>query len=724
MISLAKDLKSQAIGVILSGTGSDGTEGIKALYAEGGITFAQDEDSAKYPGMPHNAIMTNEVNFVLPPQKIADELVQIGHHPYLDYTKLTTIAQTGIKEDSFRSILALLRLNFGVDFFAYKYSTLNRRISRRMVIHKIGKMEEYVDHLRNNAQELQALYDDLLIGVTGFFREPETFEELKQKVLPTIFLDRTPDQSLRVWVPGCSTGEEVYSIAIMLKEFMEKTGKAVPVQIFGTDVSDKNIDRARQGIYPETSLEAVSVEMQRRYFAPAEKGYQINKAIRDMCIFAVQDLTHDPPFSNLDLISCRNVLIYLKPQAQKRIIPLFHYALKPTGFLVLGKSESVGTFDSLFSPFDKGPIYAKKAVPSKVMFKPETFEPYVRREGAHKLGAVEKPYALVQKQVDKIINNRIPPSIVVNSKLEIIIFYGNTAPYLSPASGQASLDLMKMAKQELSLELQTAIFLARKQKTIVKREKIRYRHNGDYREVNFEVIPIDLRALDEIFYLIIFEDVNPALFRAKETRGESDTQVAARTVNEELQKELASTKENLQTIIEEQEATNEELRSALEEVQSSNEELQSTNEELETAKEELQSTNEELNTLNEELNRRNSELTRMKDDLNNVFNNIDIGVLVLSRDFKIRLFTPAAEKMFNLISADVGRPINDIRLKFNIQNLEEKLKDVIENLSSTHEKVKDGQENWYLMKLRPYLTGDKKIEGVVISLMNAEAPSK
>jgi len=721
--SLARDLKSQAIGVVLSGTGTDGTEGIKAIYAEGGITFAQDEDSAKYPGMPHSAIALGVINFVLPPAQIAEELVRIGQHPYLSHTKLALLSPEMAREDSFRSILALLKLNFNVDFFAYKQSTVNRRITRRMVIHKIDKMEDYADYLRNNKQELQALYDDLLIGVTSFFREPETFVELAQKVWPQLVHERSYETPIRVWVPGCSTGEEVYSIAIALQEYLEKCGKSQQVHIFGTDISDKNIEKARQGFYPESTIETVSTDRKKHFFLKTDQGYQINKSIRDMCIFAKQDLTHDPPFSNLDVISCRNVLIYLKPQAQKRIIPLFHYALKQNGFLVLGRSESIGTFDSLFSPMEKGPVYIRKSVPSRVTFQAEAFEPYVRKEPSQKMVTFEKPLNVLAKQVEKIISSRAPPAIVVNDKMEILSFHGNTAKFLAPSPGQASLDLMKMAKPDLGLEFQTAIFLSRKQKSPVRRENVRYRHNGDYQEVDFEVIPIEVANLGETFFMILFEDVGPAAIKGEGEPAANENEFVARTVNEELRRELASTKENLQTIIEEQEATNEELRSALEEVQSSNEELQSTNEELETAKEELQSTNEELNTLNEELGRRNEELIHVKDDLNNVFNNIDIGVLVLSRDLKIRLFTPAAEKMFNLISTDIGRPISDIRLKIDAPDLEKKLSEVIENLVPLQQKIKDEQGRLFQMKIRPYLTGEKKIEGVVMSVVNIDVAS-
>jgi two-component system CheB/CheR fusion protein len=368
LISLAKEAKNRAIGVVLSGTGSDGTEGLKAIYAEGGITFAQDEDSAKYSGMPHSAVTAGVVHFSLPPSKIAKELTRIGKHPYLNHAGLKVVKPEIEEEDNFRTILAILRLQYGVDFSAYKESTVNRRLSRRMVINQIDEMENYVKMLRTNKTEMESLFFDLLIGVTSFFREPKAFDLLNKEVFPILLEDKTRQFTVRIWVPGCSTGEEVYSIAICLREYLERKGTIVNVQIFGTDVSDKNIEKARAGLYPETIADDVSEERLKQFFAKSNGHYQINKSIRDMCIFAKQDLTRDPPFSNLDIVSCRNVLIYFKPQIQRRIIPLFHFALKPGGFLLLGKSESIGGFNELFAPMNKGIVYTKRSAASKVNF--------------------------------------------------------------------------------------------------------------------------------------------------------------------------------------------------------------------------------------------------------------------------------------------------------------------------------------------------------------------
>ena len=706
LISLAIEAKNRAIGVVLSGTGTDGTEGLKAIYAEGGITFAQDEDTAKYPGMPHSAVAASVVHFVLPPHKIAEELARIGRHPYLNHTRLKVIEPEIEEEDSFRTVLAILRLAYGVDFSSYKESTVNRRLSRRMVINQIDKIDDYVKLLRINKAETDALFTDLLIGVTSFFREPEAFDILTKEVFPAILMDKTRKSTVRIWVPGCSTGEEVYSIAICLREYIEKTGTNVNVQIFGTDVSEKNIEKSRAGIYPETIADDISEVRLKHFFARVNNHYQISKSIRDMCIFAKQDLTRDPPFSNLDIVSCRNVLIYFKPHVQKRIIPLFHYALRPGGFLLLGKSESVGIFNDLFSPLNKGIAYIKRPVAAKVNFGLAIQEPFVQKEFV-KTGLAEKPMTNLENEVERVLLSKYaPPGVVVNEDMDILIFRGNISPYIAPSSGEATLNLMKMVREELRVEVQTAVYLARRQKAPVKRQGITFKHNGDYKEINIDLIPIKTRS-KEANFLILFEDVTPKTPR----RGKRKTQAV--TVHEEslkdgqiteLKRDLASTKETLQTIIEEQEATNEELRAALEEVQSSNEELQSTNEELETAKEELQSTNEELNTLNEELANRNRELTQSHNDLNNLFGNIDMSVIVLDNDLKIRLFNPIAEKLFNLIPADVGRPVSDIRLKLTVSNIEGALHEVLEKLLPKQQEVQDEKGHWYEMRIRPYLT--------------------
>ncbi len=716
LISLAQDAKNLAIGVILSGTGSDGTEGLKAIYTEGGITFAQDEDSAKYPGMPHSATVSESVHFVLTPEKIADQLIRIGKHPYLNHAELKVVKPKMEEADAYKNILGMLKLAFNVNFSAYKESTINRRISRRMVIHQIDKIDDYVKLLRSDRHALQALFDDLLIGVTSFFREPETFQTLVERVYPAILKDKTPEATIRLWVPGCATGEEVYSLALSLREYMEKTGATNPIQVFGTDVSDKNIEKARAGVYPDSIAENISEERLKHYFSKIDQRYQISKSIRDMCVFAKQDLTRDPPFSNLDLISCRNVLIYLKPEAQKRIIPLFHYALKVNGFLTLGKSESIGGYEDLFNAIDKTAVYQKRYGPPRIPLEIEVGEPYGRRQTITKKQAIAKPDESLQSELERILVTKFsPPGVVVNENLDVVLFEGDTSKFLTHGPGEASLDLMKMLRDELKLEAQTAIYLARKEKAPVKREGVEFRYNGSYGEVDIEVVPFTSRQTNGRFQLVLFESLVPVPKGQVKPKLPKDT---SGTLIDELKRELASTKETLQTIIEEQEATNEELRAALEEVQSSNEELQSTNEELETAKEELQSTNEELNTVNEELTRRNRELGRAHDDLSNLFTNIDVTVIVLDPSLRIRLYTPSAEKIFHLIPADIGRPFDNISLGVNVQDMEAMLREVMDRLSPKQMQTQDKKGKWYEMRVRPYLTAEKKIDGVVLSFID------
>jgi two-component system CheB/CheR fusion protein len=722
LISLSQEAKNLAIGVILSGTGSDGTEGLKAIYMEGGITFAQEEDSAKYPGMPHSAIASESVHFVLPPEKIAEELTRIGKHPYLNREELKIVKPKIEELNHFQKIMALLRITFNVNFSAYKESTINRRISRRMVLHQIEKIEDYVTFLRNDKVEQQTLFDDLLIGVTSFFREPETFKQLEVEIWPNILKDKTSETPVRVWVAGCATGEEVYSLVLSLKKFMEKTGKIVPIQFFGTDINEKNIEKARAGIYNQALIENVSEQILNHFFKRVGQKYQINKSIREVCVFAKQDLTRDPPFSNMDLISCRNVLIYLKPEAQKRIIPLFHYALRPNGYLIIGKSESIGSYKELFGQIDKTPVYLRNTTVARLPLEIELSEILPRNPANEKRTVPERPIDSLQNETQRILINKFsPPSVIVNRDFDVMVFQGDTTKFLTHQSGEANLNLIGMARDELKLELQTALYLARKQAAPVKREPVRFRHDGELSKVRIEVLNVEIPQSTEKFFLILFEDLKRVDKKEQLAKGNVSQADVSGAVVKNLRNELTSTKETLQTIIEEQAATNEELRSALEEGQSSNEELQSTNEELETAKEELQSTNEELNTVNEELSTRNRELIRSQDDMSNVFNSINVAVIVLDSELKIRFFTPTSSKMFNLVDTDAGRPISDISIINIVPDFEQKLKETMKNLTPQQMQVQDNKNRWFELNLRPYLTAEKKIDGVVMSFIDIDA---
>jgi two-component system, chemotaxis family, CheB/CheR fusion protein len=729
--SLAKARKIQAIGVILSGTGADGTEGLKAIKAEGGLTFVQDPETAQYPGMPQSAISAEAAYFILSPERIAKELSRIAKHPQLTRAEILGDQIKPTKEENNKAIFETLKAAFNVDFTHYKESTINRRIARRMVINQINSLKDYVAFLRSHSKELQALFDDMLIGVTSFFREPQSFEFMKEKIFPELMKNRKQDNALRIWVPGCSTGEEVYSIAITIQEYLEdKNLTNQSVQIFGTDINDRNVERARQGNYAKSIETSVPDNYLRKYFTKTDGNYQITKFIRDLCVFAKQDITKDPPFSNLDIICCRNVLIYFDSTLQEKVIPILHYALKPSGFLVLGESESVGKFTDLFGAMEKkGVVYLKKRASTQVTFGYEAFQNMTKQ---HPLRETEKKETIVtlKDEVDKIIMaHYIPAMILVNRNMDILLFRGYTAPYLMPESGQASLNISKMLHEELKLEVQTGIYRSRKETRPITIDSIEFHTEGETKTVSIEIIPIHAKGFDETFFLVLFKEAPHRGTAISEPSTSHSKTLEKENINKdqqltELREELDSTKQSLQTIIEEQEATNEELRAAMEEVQSSNEELQSTNEELETAKEELQSTNEELKTLNDELKNRNSDLARLNDDLTNLIKNIDLALVMVDNGLRIRRFTPLAQDVLGLIPTDVGRPIINIRLNVSVKELEKLITEVITKLTTTKMELQDANGKWFELRIRPYITEEKRIDGAVISFIDIDEIKK
>ena len=511
--SLAQDQGSRAIGVILSGTASDGVLGLQAIKAEGGITFAQEVATAKYSGMPESAIAAGHVDFVLSPDKIARQLARLAHHPFVTAPPAASEAELPQEEGIFNQILLLLKAATGLDFTHYKHSTIKRRINRRMMLQQMEKLEDYVRLLRENAEEVKSLYEDILINVTSFFREPEAFEALQQVVFPEIMRNRAEDEPIRIWVPGCASGEEAYSLAISLLEFLGDLAANVQVQIFATDIEDGVIDKARQGIYPEAIAAEVSPERLRRFFVKVPGGYQVSKNIRGMCVFARQNLIKDPPFSRMDLISCRNVLIYFGPVLQKKVIPVFHFALKPTGFLLLGKSEALSAYPELFTLVDKKlKIFLKKAAaaPHLPLISGE-FTPVPGAPGKMVRAAEEivSP-ADLQAEADRMILARFAPAgVVIDADLNIIHFRGHTGRFLEPAPGEASLNLIKMAREGLQVELRAAVYAALKNNTQVRKEGLRLRLNGRIGVVNLEVFPLRPAAALERYFLVIFEDVTP-----------------------------------------------------------------------------------------------------------------------------------------------------------------------------------------------------------------------
>jgi two-component system CheB/CheR fusion protein len=717
--TVAVDRPGNCIGVVLSGTGSDGSLGIQEIKSAGGITFAQDQNSAKQDGMPRAAISTGHVDFVMPPDGIVRELKRIARHPYTNGKRIDGLGE----ETLLGQIFTILRKRTGVDFKHYKQSTVKRRIVRRMALLKVEGIDRYIELLESNPQELDALYQDMLIKVTCFFREPASFQVLKEHVFPVIMRNRGPKEPIRLWVPGCSSGEEVYSLAIALLEFLGDNEGAAPVQIFGTDISDTALAKARSGIYIENIALDVSAERLRRWFVKVDRGYQISKDIREMCIFAKQNLTSDPPFSKIDLISCRNLLIYLDSVFQTRVMPIFHYAMKPSGFLMLGNAESVGTHHDLFDPVDKkAKIYTKKlsgTLPGVVFGRQEELLPEQRQAGQVERHAMPD----VQKAADLFIVSRFAPmGVLVDEELKIIQFRGATGDYLEPAAGRASFQLLKMARGNLSLELRGLIQEARAAGRSIRREHVRFQpKEGSVRDINLEVAPIRGEASAGYHFLVLFEEAT-----ASPSAGEPAPAVAPEKTEPnlevaDLRRELAANKSYLQATVEEAEAANEELKSANEEIMSSNEELQSTNEELETAKEELQSANEELTTVNEEVQTRNTELSRLNGDLNNFLGSVNVPVIMLGTDLRIRRFTPKTHRVFNLIPTDIGRPFGDIKQKVNVPHFERLISQVIDTTIIHEQEVTDDEGMYYHLSIRPYWTPEKKIDGAVLVFQDIDS---
>lgn len=725
--SLADDQGSNSIGVILSGTANDGTLGLAAIKDSAGITFAQDTTSAKYDGMPNSAVASGVVDYVLSPDRIAQELIVIQNQPSVPEP---TINAFDGKDRLMKDVFRLLKNFSRVDFVDYKVATIRRRILRRMHINRITELPDYVKLLHRNPQEVEALYRDVLINVTSFFRNPEVFESLHEVVYPKILADRSPSEPVRVWVPGCSTGEETYSHAISLVETFSELRIEVPIQIFGTDLSENAIQRARAGIYKESIGNEVSEVRLRRFFHKVAGGYQISKSIRDMCVFARQNVFSDPPFSHMDLISCRNVLIYLSPVLQKKVIPIFHYALKPKGFLLVGNTEGLlGSGAEIFDLVDrKSKIYRKKLVPSPVSFG-LTISAYQTAEGRPqkpqpptKEEEIAKTPADVQREADRLLLTKyVPSAVVVNDDLDILQSRGHTSRYLELPTGRVSLNLLKMARAGLLYELRALIDKARKNSVPIAKDGVVIEDGSETTSVRLEVIPFRAPASDQRHFLVLFEEKGsvkvPKLgfderYTAKEASNAKEVQIA------QLKQELASTKEYLQSIIEAQEATNEELQSANEEIQSGNEELQSTNEELQTSKEELESANEELNTVNEEIQHRNQQLGQLSNDLLNILNSATIPMIVLGEDLHIRRFTPEAERVFGFTNQDVGKALTHLPLHIDMPQLERWMLDAIRDVRMKEEPVQARDGRIYKLRITPYRTLENKIDGVVIILLD------
>ncbi|WP_240359659.1 chemotaxis protein CheB [Pyxidicoccus trucidator] len=725
--SLAAARGSRAIGVILSGTASDGTEGLRAIKEGSGITLAQDPRSAKFGGMPQSAVHAGVVDSCLPLPQLAQELVRLSRHAYTteDTADRPRDAQGAA---TLERLFALVRNAVGIDFREYKSATFERRLARRMALRRVDGLPDYVKLLEESPDEARALYEDILIHVTSFFREPEAFEALKKHVFPTLLEHKPAGAPLRFWVAGCSTGEEVYSLAICLLEFLGERQRQHPIQIFGSDLSAQAVDKARAGLYPESALSDLSKERRSRYFTQVEGGYRIAKAVRELCVFVRHDLARDPPFSRLDLVTCRNVLIYFTPALQKRVLATFHYCLNIPGFLLLGRTESISGATQLFSSVSKThKILARTEGPSKLRFlRGPEFPPDEKRVHGR---AAQEPVRSPQdstRRIDRLLLSRYaPPGVVVNDKLDIIQFRGHTGPYLEPAPGEPQFNLFKMAREGLLSPLRVALAQARKALAPSRMEGVRVGQDGSTLLCDITVIPVTGVPGDpELLYVVLFDEVDlPGKQGRKPVRRESAP--AAKQKGGEhspaLKLELAATKDYLQSLLEEHGRTNDALASANEELVSGNEELQSLNEELETAKEELQSTNEELTTVNDELHSRNHELHLVNGDLVNLVNVVDIPVLILDLERRIRRFTPKTRSIMNILPSDVGRPISDITLNISVVDLDSQIAEVIETAVMRESEVQDRAGRWHRMQIRPYKTTEDQIEGAMVSLIDIDA---
>ena len=710
--SLSEDQGEKAIGVILSGTASDGTLGIKSIKGEGGMAMVQQPDTAKYDGMPRSAIETGLIDFILPVEKMPETLMGYVQHPFLESPGKIKLTQPSIK-NQIQKIFALIRTATGHDFSHYKQSTIGRRIEHRLAIHQIKTLSDYILYIQANPSEIDALFKNLVIGVTSFFRDPDAWAVLEQQELPKLLRQKEHDAAIRFWVAGCSTGEEAYSLAMILFETMDKVKRHFNVQIFATDIDASAVETARRGVYPESIGADVSPKRLKKYFTKEENGFKVKKHIRDMVVFSIQNIVKDPPFSRLDLASCRNLMIYLDNVLQKKIIPMFHYTLNPGGILFLGTSESIGDCTDLFHPLDpKWKIFErKKGVLDRFMDYPREInygaQSRIESDEDIKLTATSGMQAVVEKA---ILDKYAPAGALINDKYEILHFVGNTDRYLMPPTGKPSFNILNMAREGLKNQLTKTLHKAVHEKRETTCKGVRVRYNDALYIIDISAKPMTDKGMPMGFMLVIFEDKTPANVSDGKKHGTLTANKQA-PVLQSLEYELQSTREYLQ-------ATIEELKSSNEEMQSVNEELQSTNEELETSREELQSTNEELGTVNAELQIKVDEFTKANDDMNNLLAATEIASIFVDTGLCIKRYTPTAAGIIRLIRTDIGRPLNDLKTSFPDIDLAGQAGNVLKDLNTVEMEILSKDLTWYDMKIMPYRTVENVIDGVVITFID------
>ncbi len=709
--ALAQDQQEHSVGVILSGMGSDGTLGLRAIKEKAGVVLVQEPSTAKFDSMPRSAIDAGLADIVAPVGELPAKILA-----YLQRTPLfvrTEVVMEDKTQGALEKIIVLLRTHTGNDFSHYKRNTLYRRVDRRMGIHQIAKMSGYVRYLQQNSQELDLLFKELLIGVTNFFRDPAVWEELRTKFIPALLALRTPNHALRAWVPGCSTGEEAYSLAMVFREAVEelKPKASFSLQIFATDLDRDAIDKARAGVFAENIAADVSPERLSRFFVKEGSGYRVRREIREMVIFAPQNIIMDPPFTKLDFLCCRNLLIYLTAEVQKKLMPLFHYSLNPDGVLLLGSSETVGSGSDLFhSLSSKSRLFRRIESPRgrEPIELPASFS--LGSSNGNELAAATKVTVSLQSQADQLIlRNYAPPTVLANDKGDIFYISGRTGKYLEPAAGKANWNLFAMVRDGLRFELSSAFQKALRQKESVHLHGLKVETNGGAQHVDVSVQRLDEPGPLQGLVIIVFTDV-PTPVPAKAFKAPANS---ARLTEAEL--ELHRVRAEAQATHEEMQTSQEEIRSANEELQSTNEELQSTNEELTTSKEEMQSLNEELQTVNAELQAKVDELSRSSNDMKNLLDSTDIATLFLDRSLNVRRYTPQATKIIKLIPSDVGRPVTDLVSDLNDTTMAADVREVLRTLICQEKPLTTPDGRWFTVRIMPYRTMDDRIDGVVIT---------
>lgn len=719
--TLAETNDSRAVSVVLSGTGANGSMGLKRIKEYGGVAFAQDPAEAQYTDMPRNAIATGLVDYVLPVAEIPAKIFSYNEHRG-SIQNLDAPTFEATDEQALRDIFTQLRVRTGHDFSNYKRATMLRRIERRLGIKELSGLQEYAHFLRENRHEPQALMKDLLISVTNFFRDPESIESLEQKIIPAIFANKNEDDNVRVWVAGCATGEEAYTVAMLLNEQHLAAARAPKVQLFATDLDAEAIAVAREGYYTEAEVADVSPERLRRFFIKEHDGYRVRRELRETILFAVHNVIKDPPFSHLDLISCRNLLIYLNRTAQTRVLEVMHFALNTAGYLFLGASESIEGSIDLFSTVEKEHhIFQSRPVPTRVVFpvpevslKPTVLASLEKERTPQEVRAMERLSYVDLHQ--RLLEQFAAPSVVVNEDYDIVHLSDSAGRYLQIAGGQPSNNLLKLVRPELRLDLRTALYQAIQNRVQVQTPALAVRvDDGSTVKVQISIRPV-MRDTDPSrgFILVVFEEGDGA----SDVNIISETPLSNEPIARQLEEELMHSKSQLRAAVEQYEIQQEELRASNEELQAMNEELLSAAEELETSKEELQSVNEELTTVNQELKIKIEELSQANNDFANLMNSTDIGTIFLDRSLRVKLFTPRARDAFNLIPSDIGRPLLDITNKLVDINLAEEIENVIRTLHKVQREVATIEGKFYTMRILPYRTTEDRIDGVAITLLD------